>query len=235
MRHPQNGNILFLILIAVALFAALSYAVTTGSRNSSSGISKDKAKLAASALIQYGTQLENGINRITVSGQYKPWQVNFACNNKTYNNFNFCHGNGAGANCTSDECRLFSGGYATPIVPPIEGFKPDNQITNGYARRQFLHWIDVETIGSETLDIGLVFYGVNDETCKAVNEQAGLNYAIYEDTFSRVDFTNWSGNPPAATGNTIGDNDPELAGKKYFCIKLNLGRDNVFIYVLSEL
>ena len=61
-----RGNILFLILIAVALFAALSYAVTSSSRTGAGSISKDKLGLVASQIIQYATQLEQGYSRVKI-------------------------------------------------------------------------------------------------------------------------------------------------------------------------
>ncbi len=44
--NGQNGNILFLILIAVVLFASLSYAVTNTSRSGNVDLSKEKAQLS---------------------------------------------------------------------------------------------------------------------------------------------------------------------------------------------
>lgn len=73
----QKGNVLFLILIAVALFAALSYAVTSSSKGGGSGISKDKAKLHASEITQYGTQVEQTISRLMVMNQCSNTQISF--------------------------------------------------------------------------------------------------------------------------------------------------------------
>lgn len=73
----QKGNILFLILIAVALFAALSYAVTGSSRNSGSSIQRDKAKLIASHFLQYGAQLENAVNRLMLINGCSDKQLSF--------------------------------------------------------------------------------------------------------------------------------------------------------------
>jgi hypothetical protein len=73
----ENGNILFLILIAVALFAALSYAVTSTSRSGEGGISADKAKLAATELMQYATQMSQAVNRLRVINGCTPTQISF--------------------------------------------------------------------------------------------------------------------------------------------------------------
>lgn len=63
----QNGNVLFLILIAVALFAALSYAVTKSTSGSGS-VSKEKLALSISELLQQSSTIKTEIMRRNING-----------------------------------------------------------------------------------------------------------------------------------------------------------------------
>lgn len=63
----EKGNVLFLILIAVALFAALSYAVTSSSRTGGGDASAEVNKTNIAALQQFAPTLRTGIIRMTVS------------------------------------------------------------------------------------------------------------------------------------------------------------------------
>lgn len=63
----QKGNVLFLILIAVALFAALSYAVTQSSR-SGSDASKETNVINTASLTQYPNSVRTSVLRLIISG-----------------------------------------------------------------------------------------------------------------------------------------------------------------------
>lgn len=73
----SQGNVLFLILIAVALFAALSYAVISSTRGGTSSISDDKARTTAAQLLSYGNQLQVAIDRVRLSNGCDISQVSF--------------------------------------------------------------------------------------------------------------------------------------------------------------
>lgn len=67
-KQTQKGNVLFLILIAVALFAALSYAVTQSSR--SGGDSGRETNILNSAqLAQYPNQIRTAVLRMIIDGR----------------------------------------------------------------------------------------------------------------------------------------------------------------------
>lgn len=64
MRN-NSGNVLFLILIAVALFAALSFAVTQSSRSGGSSTVKETATINSSVLSQYTASVRTSLLRMT--------------------------------------------------------------------------------------------------------------------------------------------------------------------------
>lgn len=64
----EQGNVLFLILIAVALFAALSYAVTQSTGLGSGTAEREKSLLSGASMTQYPTSLKTHIIRMILGG-----------------------------------------------------------------------------------------------------------------------------------------------------------------------
>ena len=68
-KQDCAGNVLFMILIAVVLFAALSYAVMQSDRGGVNNLDGETVKLRASYLLQYATSVENAIMRLRISNR----------------------------------------------------------------------------------------------------------------------------------------------------------------------
>lgn len=67
-RPGQQGNVLFLILIAVALFAALSYVVTNSNRSTAGSVEKDENRLYVARIHQYIVGLRTATQRMLFNG-----------------------------------------------------------------------------------------------------------------------------------------------------------------------
>ena len=67
-RKSESGNVLFLILIAVALFAALSYAVTQSTRSGGGSADREQAILSGASMTQYPAALRTSLIRMILSG-----------------------------------------------------------------------------------------------------------------------------------------------------------------------
>ena len=71
---------MFLILIAVALFAALSYAVIQSSRTGGGDATREKARLDAAEILNHATAVQTGVGRLLIRG-CQDVRLNFANGN----------------------------------------------------------------------------------------------------------------------------------------------------------
>ncbi len=112
--RSQSGNVLFLILIAVALFAALSYAITNSTRNSSSTSGEGVALQVSSALQQF-TGWASAIQKMNLINNCADDEVSVA--NPQLSNI---YGLAAGKrNPARAECKMFDpAGGGRPTINP---------------------------------------------------------------------------------------------------------------------
>jgi hypothetical protein len=66
--NTQSGSIFVWIFVMIALFAAFSFAVSQSSRTGAGSITQEKAKLAATEIIQFSTQLKSVIDAMRIDG-----------------------------------------------------------------------------------------------------------------------------------------------------------------------
>lgn len=67
-RQTERGNALFLILIAVVLFAALSFAITQSNRSTGSSAGEETNTVSGSNVTQYASAIRTGLTRMLVKG-----------------------------------------------------------------------------------------------------------------------------------------------------------------------
>lgn len=77
MSKKENGSALFLILIAVALFAALSYAVTKSGGSVSGAISKEEAVIEATKILETSEYISSSLQRFMLIENLNIWDVSF--------------------------------------------------------------------------------------------------------------------------------------------------------------
>jgi len=64
----QSGNVLFYILIAVALLAALTFAVAQSGRGSTKQVSEERARLLATEIIEYANIVSAAVTQLKLRG-----------------------------------------------------------------------------------------------------------------------------------------------------------------------
>lgn len=101
----QRGNILFLILLAVALFAALSYAVTSSMRGGGNDATKEKYESQIAEMLNYLAEIDTAVTRMRLTQNLKPEEISFVYDYKLTDGTDVTGVDNA--NCTSDTCRVF--------------------------------------------------------------------------------------------------------------------------------
>lgn len=234
MRHSQRGNILFLILLAVVLFAALTYAVTSTMRGGGKDASKETLGTEVSKIENFGLQVRIALGRMNAGG-YQPWQIDFS-----KANFSTATGN---ATCTTSACKLHDpggGGIAGYVIPQnMWGDASVCSSVSTWVGRYYFRNASVKGIGiDDKTDLLLVYPGVSKSLCTAINDKHGVTnpagdppYAVaaspitYTGTFTQEIDVN------AAV--SLGNQEPSIANKQMFCSLVTAGCYYVY-YVLLE-
>ena len=221
MPSTQRGNILFLILIAVALFAVLSYAVTKSSRGGGNSVSNEQAETKAAQLLQYGSAVRATMQRMRTVNFVPEYGFDFydAAGPTTSN---------ANTTCTSQKCRVFNAGTIpgqmtsvkfdeTFVDPRFRASTPTYGGGSGTSTN--LYFVKIVDIGTSDDEVILTVTGIRPEICRAVNrllykQDSYINEfygasVIYSGSYTQM---------PAASGAVFGDEDPFWKGKSAGCI-----------------
>lgn len=173
MKHPshdfinnENGNVLIIILLAVALIGALT-AVLQGSQQKNANIDKETLILRVTEVQRYATELENGLGFIMQNGISES-DIRFA-----HPDANSDYGDLNADTDKSDQMFHRDGGNAMYKSAP-------NDINNGNAW-EFYGNTALPDVGSDEAELIAVLPYVTSDFCDTANEAAGYT-ARPEDT-----------------------------------------------------
>jgi hypothetical protein len=187
--NSQSGNTLIIILIAVAMFASLTYAFTQGSRTSSSALTSEQSRMAAQEIIAYGETIKSGFQKLRLRG--------VAIDGVSFYNTQYLYYDGTLVSpqaqypkCTTNECMMFhkDGANINPVILPSSYFIDPPSPASGI---KYGVWYDrvpnMDGIGTNAKDGVYILSGLQKEICIKINDILGI--------------INSSGNPPKFTPN----------------------------------
>ncbi len=233
--NSESGNVLFLILIAVALFAALSYAVTQSTRTGGGSGDNETALISSAQLTQYPASIRTSVVRMIIGGTdvtnlefNSPSQFGTLVNPAN----GVFHPSGGGATYANAPGNMMATGSQGAWV-----FNGENQI-------DLLGTTDAGGPITSTADIIAFLPGITLTLCQRINTELGL--AATPVVSGGLDITTdmIDGAGITAGGGTIGDpapaTDAALDGQPFGCLQHDADLDGdgtndyVYYHVLVE-
>ena len=219
---------MFLILIAVALFAALSYAVTSSTRSGGGDASSETNLISSAQISQYPASINTAIMRMIITGTAVS-EIRFNRPSEF-------------ANLDANTIGVFhpSGGGATYIPAPADimvSGNPGDWTFNGE-----LELPEIGLSGASGNDIIAYLVGIKSTICARINEKHGLpttvpvlnadrstQYAarMYDDGGSDYAL-------PTADVPDIDDGSGTFDGQPFGCFQNAGGGDYVYYHVIID-
>ena len=231
--RPPSGNAVVFVLIGIALFAALAYAVSRSGRGNSN-INQEQMALIARQIMADGQALENAVYDILVNRGFGDTQLSFAGwagKGTDYDN----------ANCTVNACRVFhpeGGGVSPDMELPAPFFNSGAGYEYAVVTGNTVLGHATDTADGTGSDL-ILFFSISStpeisaDFCDAYNALAGLK--VTQETFQRTFFDG-----AYSYNHTIGDQAAGggfpaasiLTGKKTGCVKHPTLSEYAVYYVL---
>lgn len=222
-----DGNALFLILIAVALFAALSYAVTQSGRGGG-GIEREKRLLASAQLLDFAGLVKATVDRLMILNNVEEYMLRY--NNNAGQTRGGSYINGALGTPADPSLYVFhpQGGGVTARVFPELSEPCDSCVNSNWQSGHFgIRWGRVEGVGTTAGDMILMVNYLTSEACRDINARLGIAGTPVAEVDSSTSVTA----PPPALSAMSGADAAALAGKESFCFSGTGGYQ--FVHVLS--
>ncbi len=222
----ERGNVMFYILIAVALLAALIYAVSQSGRGSLQQVSDEKARLYASEIVEYANVVANAVAQLRLRSISTE---NLCFDDPGWGADDYDH-----AGCTDDARKIFhlSGGGVTWKQAPTEAMDsaatPDN-LWHIYGDNE-IQRVGTTCGAAACSDLILMVDELSRDVCVKINNllQVGSKDSDPE-TDTDYGVVRYIG--AFSYDETIGDESPILPGKTAACFRKS-GGEYVFYKVL---
>lgn len=160
--HTEKGNILFIILIAIALIGLLTVAIQSTSRPDGANIDKEQLSIRATEVQRYASELERAVMFIMQNGKSES-DIRFA-----HPDAHADYGDLSADGDPSDQVFHRLGGGASYRTPPAD-------INDGSAW-EFYGGTHLPGVGSDKADLIAVLPNVTQAFCNkvnALNDQTG--------------------------------------------------------------
>ena len=234
--NKESGNVLFLILIAVALFAALSYAVTS-STNTGGGDANEESNLVNSAAItQFPASIKTAMTRMMISKGVSATGVGATESGLTFDK-------------PADFGDITAGQEYRNVFHPLGGGVSYSDMTQGITPSATGEWIftrafeiaDVGTTSTGDLDgneIIAFLPGLTEGICTKLNSEVGIagTDIVHDAGVTITDDLLKEGATEADAGILGGSatTAPDIAGKYYGCFRNGTTGPYVYYHVLLE-
>lgn len=214
-RSRSRGSALFMILMAVALFAALAFTFSRGLQQGSESLSDRQAELAASDILGFASKTERTLGKM-LQGQRSETEISFEGLTGTYSN----------AACAADACKVFAagGGGITPIYPVLRWLDSTQSGQPFYGTWYVTARICVPGIGtsacvgSSGTDLLMVLPYVRQNLCEKINLKLGIAAPIPSpSSFGTIDNGGRFNGSFAPGGLTLWD-DAATSGRSSGCV-----------------
>ena len=215
----QDGNVLFLILIAVALFAALSYAVTQSTRSGGGSTTNETAGINAAQTTQYPSGVRTAVVRMIIGGidaSNMEFNPSSDFNNLSAPKFGVFHPQGGGAtHVQAPGAVMQNGGLGTWY------FNPEFEVVN----------IGTSSGGADAGNEYLALLpGITEALCTRINSDLGISGDTVLNSDASTEYTTLMDNSYSFPGTefVLGDsNSVGLAGQPFGCFE---NSDGTYVY-----
>lgn len=218
----ESGNVIFIILIAIALLAALTFTVSKGNQGGHQTVIKDQAKLFASEISEYSQNIANAVAQLRLRGCSEN-QISFENNTVAgYENVP-----------TNTSCQVFHADGGSVNWQDIQAAVQDSSNSSEWMFTGDTRIKDIGTTKTNALssELMVILMGLTDSVCEQLNVILNVQATSIpaDDEFGATKFT---GSYDYNAALLIGDGAVNLSGKKSGCAYDASNSANVFYRVL---